>query len=221
MIALYLLTVLGIVIAFLFEASAMKARVLLNRNSKDAYAVTIVKIFLLVNRLGIALCMPLIGLMIDIGVLPGVIALLFSSSFFAAFVVIQLTVVHSKASDIGTRRLMRSIFSVDLPSDEPKTVELKLTFQGLLVGALSAAGLSLPAISASLFPDYSTFLIQTGFLINSVAAIFNVFIIDVSNTKSLNSETARSTTLDDINSKAFALLGLAAILLVTGVGIDA
>lgn len=220
MITLYLASVLGIAIAFLFEATAMKSRVLLNSSSKDAYAVTIVKIFLLVNRFGIALSMPVVGLMIDLGVSTGMIALLFSASFFSAFAAIQLTVVHSEVSDIGTHRLMRYVFSVDLPSDKPQKTKLKLTFKGLFVGALNAAGLSLPAISASLFPDYSTFLIQTGFLINSVAAILNVLVIDVSNTKSLNSETARSTTLDNINSKAFAFLGVAAILLVTGVSIN-
>lgn len=220
MIALYLASALGIAIAFLFEATAMKSRVLLHSSSKDAYAVTIVKIFLLANRFGIALSMPIVGLMIDLGVSPSIIALLFSGSFFLAFVAIQLTVVQSEVADIGTHHLMRCVFSVDLSFDEPKKTKLKVTFNGLLVGALSAAGLSLPAISASFFPEYSTFLIQTGFLINSVAAILNVFVIDVSNTKSLNSLAARNTTLDNINSKAFAYLLIAVVLLVTGLSIN-
>jgi hypothetical protein len=219
MIALELVSVLGLAIAFLFEATAMKCRVLLNSSSKDAYAVTIVKIFMLVNRFGIALSMPFFGLMIDLGVPTDRIVLLFSAAFFVAFTAIELAVVHSEASDIGTHRLMRYVFSVDLPSDKPQKAKLKLTFKGLLVGTLNAAGLSLPAISASLFPDYSTFLIQTGFLINSVAAILNVLLIDVSNTKSLNSEAASSTTLNNIYSKAVAYLGAAAILFAVGVSI--
>lgn len=217
MTALYFSSVLGLAIAFLFEATAMKARILLNSSSRDAYAVTIVKIFLLVNRFGIALSLPFFGLMIDLGVPTDKIALLFSVAFFAAFTAIKLAVVHSETSDIGTHWLMRYVFSVDLPSHKPQKTKLKLTFEGLLVGTLNAAGLSLPAISASLFPDFSTFLIQTGFLINSVAAILNVLLIDVSNTKSLNSETARSTTLSNINSKAFGFLGFSAFLLAVGV----
>lgn len=201
----YLATI-GLFIALTFESLAMTSRIYFEKINLSTLTVTTTKLLLLINRFGIALCMPVIGLLIDIGKPTSQIANVFAYGFFFSGLSIILITTNPNFIIYSSNKILRIIGLTG--SDETIMISgtKKVSQKGILVGGLSAAGLIIPGLAASIWQEYSTFLIQTGFLINSVAAILNVFIIDLPNSKSLMKDKMSVEIMINTRGKAISYI---------------
>ena len=184
----------------------MTNRIYFENVNLSTLTVTTTKLLLLINRFGIALCMPVIGLLIDMGQPTAQIA----SVFAYGFVIAGLSILFLTTKSYFINYSSKKILNILKISEYNKTIIIPNTknfsIRGVLVGGLSAAGLVIPGLAASSYPQYSTFLIQTGFLINSIAAVLNVFIIDLENSKSLIDDKMSVSILLNSRGKAISYI---------------
>lgn len=140
-------------------------------------------VIMLVNRLAVALTMPVLGLLIDMRVNTSSIVILFLCSLglltFTFFLIFKCRVlVINNITSLVSRMYKFEI--VKLFVSESHDTELRIRPNIVIVVAiyLPLLGFILPAILASHFSEYRATLIQSGFLLNSVGTILHVIFVE-------------------------------------------
>ena len=155
----------GFVCSFGVDGVTMLIRANAAQRNKFASGTLSVQKIMLINRIGAAIMFMSIGLIVDVGISITAVTLLISVSFIFLGVFFILKFLHVESS------LKSGQISGVCQNNSHK----------LLIGypyIFNCLGLALPVTSAILYPDFRATLIQSGFLLNSIATLLNVYIIE-------------------------------------------
>lgn len=136
---------------------------------------------MLINRFGAAVALLLIGYSIDTEISPSkliesyLITVLIVGMFYA------LAAMRGNWIMAATEKFIRFYYKVE-PNVEQRCVSEHFSFKGridlLVIYILTITGFLLPSVAAAIFPAYRGTLLQTGFLLNSVATLYTALKIE-------------------------------------------
>ena len=141
----------------------------------------LVSLSLLFNRLGAAVVLLMVGYFLDTGldsikligsyvVFCFLLALIY---FYAAFYVPRTFFI--------LRGFIQKYYQINVNNAQEYQPRLNIyrpTLDVMIIFLLSIFGFLLPSVAASFFPNYRATLLQTGFVLNSVATLYSTFRIE-------------------------------------------
>lgn len=150
----------------------------------------LVSLSMLVNRIGAASSLLLIGFFIDQGIAPVQLIFIYCGFSLTLAVLYFLAGLNASQSLILLRPLVMRYYKIEIA--KPKTKKNAIPFRPIpndiaLIFALSLCGFLLPSVAAAIFPDYRATLLQTGFILNSIATLYFALKIEKDLAVTLNS----------------------------------
>lgn len=136
---------------------------------------------MLINRFGAAIGLLLIGYSIDTGIAPHNLVATYMVTMFFVGGCYAFAAYRGDWMLFATARFVNLYYKVQPPvvpeqvnAKHEHTTRLDLT----VIYVISVAGLLLPSVLASIFPAYRGTLLQSGFLLNSVATLYTALKIE-------------------------------------------
>lgn len=170
---------------FLVDTLQVLLRVISAVVSAPVLGAHLGSIFMLLNRAATAFALLTIGYLVDTGLQARYLLL----SYIAASLLLALChfpLLRRKLLLAVTLKSFRVIYG---ETCDPATllaasqlngghVKYKISISVCVVTAIGFIGLLAPSLLASTFPEYRATLMQTGFIMNSIASIMNVFQVE-------------------------------------------
>lgn len=136
---------------------------------------------MLVNRFGGAIALLLIGYSIDTGIAAHELVASYMITVLIIGACYAIAALRGTWILSGTDRFVRSYYGVE-PPVSVKNVQVNFTKAGRLdltvVYIISLAGFLLPSVLAAIYPVYRATLLQSGFLLNSLATLYTALKIE-------------------------------------------
>lgn len=136
---------------------------------------------MLVNRFGAAIALLLIGYCIDTGIKPDKLVLAYFITIIIVGLFYALTALNGDNILLHTEKFVKFYYRVNPQWDSKKlTVKQAKTarFDLTLIYFITIAGFLLPSVLAAIYPVYRGSLLQSGFLLNSIATLYTALKIE-------------------------------------------
>tara|TARA_A100000164_G_C21920439_1_gene780383 strand:- start:1899 stop:2582 length:684 start_codon:yes stop_codon:yes gene_type:complete len=175
--------------AYFIDSLSLKIRLISGISSNVAIFNHMSLVSMMLNRFSVALLLPILGYLIDVGVNQNYLIKVISSSILVYVIMNSLLILFSFKITVfissflrfygqAAGKIQKEIFSIknyypDLPS---------ALFYFLII-----VGFFLPAIVASFFPEWRATIMQLGFTINVFGTLLNVFFIERKVSLAINS----------------------------------
>lgn len=167
--------------AFVGDLLQYAVRIIASILNQPNLSTHLVTLSMLINRFGAALGLLLIGFMIDTGITVYKFAVTYGVFAIILAVVYWMT---ARYWALGPRLLTPFIaryyrVKVDLPQFKVEQVSCtELNFDIAIIFSVALLGFLLPSILAAGFPDYRATLLQSGFILNSLATLYSALKIE-------------------------------------------
>lgn len=136
---------------------------------------------MLVNRFGGAIALVLIGYSIDIGIAAHQLVATYFVTTLCVGASYAMAAVRGDWMLSMTAKFVKYYYNIDSPIELNDIVlEIKNTarFDLALIYIITISGFLLPSILAAIYPDFRGTLLQSGFLLNSIATLYTALKIE-------------------------------------------
>lgn len=168
-------------LAFLGDILQCVSRVSVSVLRVADLATHLTTLSMLVNRFGGAVALLLIGYSIDTGIAPKDLAVTYAITVLIVGACYVIAATRGRLILTGVDRFVRFYYRIDPPVNV-RTVGVGFTYAGrsdlTIVYIVSLAGFLLPSVLAAIYPDYRGTLLQSGFLLNSIATLYTALKIE-------------------------------------------
>lgn len=183
------LLVLMLIFAFLGDLLQYAVRIISSAMNQPNLSTHLVTLTMLINRFGAALALLIIGFMIDIGV-----SIRDFLSIYILFVLILgiSYLLKAKFPNFGLKLTIAFItryYAINCGnalSYKAESQVSKVKPSIAIIFSISLLGFLLPSLLASAFPDYRATLLQSGFILNSIATLYSALKIEKNLTLTMN-----------------------------------
>lgn len=181
LILISILLVVFLLIAFIGDLVQFSLRIMVSIFKYSDLSTHLVSVSMLINRLGAAVSLLLIGLAIDIGfsyneliLLYGFFTLSLSFCYYLAFLfpLVWIPIMQYILKTYYKKNVIHDTHNSTFPT------KLSLRKDMSLVFLISIFGFLIPSVAASLYPDFRGSLLQSGFILNTVATVYTAMIIE-------------------------------------------
>lgn len=136
---------------------------------------------MLVNRFGGAIALVLIGYSIDTGIAAHQLIVTYLVTILFVGACYTLAAFRGNWILPATARFVRYYYHIDPPVDV-RDIKLEVTktarFDLTIIYLITISGFLLPSVLAAILPDYRATLLQSGFLLNSIATLYTALKIE-------------------------------------------
>lgn len=141
-------------------------------------------VILVGNRVAMSLALPAIGFMIDTGYILSqlaqsyALACLLLSAFYFLYLASPKSLSYPIASAVKMLGWDKLDSSSPLFEKAEKSLVTRTNHKALIAQLFFIFGLCVPSLLAVTYPDFRATLLQTGFFLNSVGTVLNIFFIE-------------------------------------------
>jgi hypothetical protein len=167
--------------AFIGDLLQYAVRIIVSVLNQPNLSTHLVTLSMLINRFGAALGLLMIGFMIDTGITASKLSVIYG---VFAIILAAFYWMTARYWALGPRFLTPFIVryyrvAVNLPELKVDQVSCtKLSYDIAIIFSVALIGFLLPSILAAGFPDYRATLLQTGFILNSLATLYSALKIE-------------------------------------------
>lgn len=184
-----------LLLAFLGDLLQYMVRIAASIFEQPNLSTHLVSLSMLLNRIGAACGLLLIGFFIDRGVLPAQLITVYCAFSIVLAGLYFLAGTYAYQSMASLRPLVMRYYKIDIKTPTPIEPSATANRPPIDISAIffvALCGFLLPSVAAAIFPDYRATLLQTGFILNSFATLYSTLKIEKDLAVVLNSnETAK------------------------------
>ncbi len=176
-------------LAYFIDSLSLKIRLISGISSNVAIFNHMSLVTMMLNRFAIALLLPILGYLIDIGIDQNFLIKIISAAISIYVVMNLFLILFSFNITVFISSFLKFYGQVpgEIKRDLFDTKNCRPDFPSALFYFLVIFGFFIPAIIASFFPEWRATIMQLGFTINIFGTLLNVFFIERKVSLAINS----------------------------------